>query len=468
MGRFRFVPVLLFLLLSLNARQTTFSGHAPDYAGSVLAFMQSADWFTGWENATGTCTVGEDGNFTFTTDLETTVQVILPLGPYRGYFFAEPGKEYHLVLPGKEELAPEDALNPYYQPEEIHLGLTNFSQDELNMRIVMFNDAFVPYYEKHVNSLYVKTDMQKLETDIRNMEAPFTKSDNDYFRAYRNYRYGMLKMLANQQKTRSLSEEYFNGKPVLYHNPAYGDLFNQVFEKYFLFVGRTEAGKRLYTDINESGSYSALMRTLSEAGGFSSDTLKEIIILKQMHDEFYGNQFSRQGILKILDSLEGNTRIAIHRGIAASIRHKITRLLAGYPPPSFTLSDNQGKVVSLSDFAGQYVYLNFCTCQSYACLNEFNSLAKMHERLGEKLVILTVATDPMDEVLEKFLAKNQYNWTFLLYDRQPGILKEYDIRAFPTYFLIGPDGKLIYSPAPSPAEDIESRLFELMRGRGDL
>jgi peroxiredoxin len=468
MGRLRFVPVFVFLLLSLHARQTTFSGHAPSYAGTDLTFMQSADWFTGLENTTGTCTVGPDGNFTFTTDLTATVQVILPLGPYRGYFFAEPGKEYKLVLPDKEELAPEDVLNPYYQPEEIHLGMTNFSQDELNMLIVMFNDAFVPYYEKHVNSLYVKTDIQKLEADIRNMEAPFTKYDSDYFRVYRNYRYGMLKMLANQQKTRSLSEEYFDGKPVLYRNPAYGDLFNQVFEKYFIFVGRTEAGKKIYADINEKGSYRALMQTLSTAGGFSNDTLKEIIILKQLHDEFYGNQFSRQGILKILDSLESSTLIAMHRDIASSIRRKITRLLAGYPPPPFTLTDNQGKVVSLSDFAGRYVYLNFCTCQSYACLNEFNSLAKMHERLGEKLVILTVATDPMDTVLEKFLAKNQYNWTFLLYDKQPGILKEYDIRAFPTYFLIGPDGKLVYSPAPSPAEDIESRLFELMRNRGDL
>jgi len=51
---------------------------------------------------------------------------------------------------------------------------------------------------------------------------------------------------------------------------------------------------------------------------------------------------------------------------------------------------------------------------------------------------------------------------------QPEVLKEYDIRAFPTYFLIGPDGKLILSPAPSPAEDFEQRLFEIMKARGDL
>jgi len=74
----------------------------------------------------------------------------------------------------------------------------------------------------------------------------------------------------------------------------------------------------------------------------------------------------------------------------------------------------------------------------------------------------------MEEVLRKFLTSNKYDWKFLLYDRQPEVLKQYDIRAYPTYFLIGPDGKLILSPAPSPSEDFESRLFEVMKARGDL
>jgi peroxiredoxin len=468
MGRIRFVPVLLFCLLPLRALPVVFSGQAPSYAGTRLEFFVSTDWFTGSETSLGSCDVDTSGNFTLTADISETRQVILPLGPFRGYFFAEPGKEYHLVLPEKEELAPEDRLNPYFSADEIHLGLTNFSQDDLNMLIVMFNDAYVPYYEKHVNNVYAKTDMAKLEADITSMEAPFAKYNNAYFRAYRNYRYGMLKMLANQQKARSLSETYFAGKPVYYANPAYGDLFNQVFDKYLLYLSRTETGKQIYTDINQLASYHALKQTLAKTGGFGSDSLNELIVLKQLHDEFYGNQFSRQGILKILDSLEADTHIAVHRDIAASIRSKITRLLAGYPPPAFTLSDTKGNTVNLADYRGKYVYLNFCTCQSYACLNEFNLLAALQQRFGAKLTILTIATDPMDAVLSQFLAKNRYSWTFLLYDRQPGILKDYDIRAFPTYFLIGPDGKLIWSPAPSPGEDVESKLFELMRNRGDL
>ena len=172
--------------------------------------------------------------------------------------------------------------------------------------------------------------------------------------------------------------------------------------------------------------------------------------------------------MNILDTLITSTQIGLHKQIGTAIKHKITRLLAGYVPPQFELLDTDGSLVKLSDFTGSYVYLNFCTCQSYACLNEFNMLADLYKRHKDRLTIITVATDPMEEVLRQFLIKNQYAWKFLHYDNQPEILKDYDIRAFPTYFLIGPDGKLIFSPALSPAENFEQKLFETMRGRGDL
>jgi peroxiredoxin len=278
----------------------------------------------------------------------------------------------------------------------------------------------------------------------------------------------MLKLLANRQRVQSLSDEYFNNHPVLYCNTAYADLFNQVFDKYFLFFGRTSQGQKLFNDVNEAASYQALRETLSANNNFSNDTLTELVILKQIHDEYYGSQFSRAGLLKILDTLVVSTRIAEHRRIAGIIRHKITRLQPGFEPPAFELLDTDGNLVRLSDYKGKYVYLNFCTCQSYACLNEFNMLAQLYQRHKDRIAIITISTDPMEEVLRKFLAKNKYDWKFLHYDKQPGILKEYDIRAFPTYFLIGPDGKLIHSPAASPAEYFEQRLFEVMKARGDL
>ena len=463
------IALMLLLFTAIPfAAQTVISGNAPAYAGTRLVFMQNGDWITGAEQPAGSCDVSEQGNFRLEINLESTRQLYVHLGIYLGYFYAEPGKTYELVLPEKTEKSAEDQLNPYFTPVEIQLGLSNFTAEDLNMLVVMFEDAYDPYYQKHVKALYLKSDNTELENDIQQIEKPFQQYSNAFFREFRRYRYGMLKLFANQQRVQSISDDYFNNHPVLYGNPAYADLFNQVYDKYFIFFGRSDMGKQIYEDINKEGSYSALCKSLSKNTNFGNDTLKELVILKQLHDEYYGSQFSRGGLIKILDSLVAKTTIETHKKIGMSIREKITRLQTGYDPPPFKLQDINGNTLQLSDLIGRYVYLNFCTCQSYACLNEFNALSGIFQRHKERLTILTIATDPMDEVLRQFLTRNKYDWTFLLYDMQPEVLKEYDIRAFPTYFLIGPDGKLILSPAPSPAEDFEQRLFEIMKARGDL
>jgi peroxiredoxin len=469
----RFFFLLFLVLFSPRAfvscaQPVVISGSSPSNANSSLEFLKTTDWITGTEEVAGTCQVDENGDFRIEIVLAETEQLYLYLGIYRGFFYAEPGKSYQLVLPERIDKSPEDLLNPYFEPVEVHLGLSNFSNSELNMLIMMFDDAYIPYYDKHVNNLYVKTDMSRLEEDIQNIENSFHLSPGDFFRQYRHYHYGMLKLLANQQRVQSLSDEYFNNLSVQYNNPAYAGLFNQVYNKYFVFFSRTPEGSRIFTDINQSGSYRALSATLSGTSNFSNDTLRELIVLKQIHDEFYGNQFSRTGLIKILDSLMIGTTIERHREVGKNIREKITRLQPGYEPPQFELLDTDGNLVKLSDFRGRYVYLNFCTCQSYACLNEFNMLTTLHQKHKDRLVILTIATDPMEEILRQFLAKNKYDWKFLHYDNQPSVIRDYDIRAFPTYFLIGPDGKLIFSPADSPAENFEQKLFEAMRSRGDL
>lgn len=468
----RSAALSLFLMMLFGglaqAGQITVMGRAPSFANTQLSFYRTSDWITGTEEIAGECRVSDSGDFHIVIPLETTTQLLIYPGIYKGYFFAEPGKTYQLVLPERRDKSPEDLLNPFFEPLEIHLGLENFTSDDLNILMTMFDDAYIPYYDKHVNNVYIKPDLKKLEEDIKQIEMPFRDYRSSFFRDYRHYRYGMLKLSANQQRVQSLSDEYFNNHPVLYSNPAYADLFNQVYDKYFIFFGRTEAGEKIYQDINQTVSYHNLLNTLSETEHFSNDTLKELVILKQLHDEFYNNQFSRAGLLRILDSLIEDTGIAEHKEFGTNIKRKITRLQPGYEPPQFALRDIDGILVHLSDYKGEYIYLNFCTCQSYSCLNEFDMLADLYARHKNRLTILTVATDPREDVLRQFLAKKQYNWKFLYYDNQPDIMKEYDIRAFPTYFLIGPDGKLIYSPALSPAENFEQKLFEAMKARGDL
>jgi len=101
-------------------------------------------------------------------------------------------------------------------------------------------------------------------------------------------------------------------------------------------------------------------------------------------------------------------------------------------------------------------------------MNEFDLLKKISKKYTDKLVIITVSIDDTYEEMTNYIKNNDYDWIFLHYGNQPNIIKEYDIRGFPTYFLIGPDGKLIFSPAKAPNEYFEIELFKIMKSRGDL
>ena len=95
-------------------------------------------------------------------------------------------------------------------------------------------------------------------------------------------------------------------------------------------------------------------------------------------------------------------------------------------------------------------------------------LKSLYQRHKERLEIVTISIDNDFNLFLNYVLENNYDWQFLHYGNQSSVLSEYDVRALPTYFLIDPEGKLSISPAPSPSENIEKYLFEIMRDNNDL
>jgi len=215
-------------------------------------------------------------------------------------------------------------------------------------------------------------------------------------------------------------------------------------------------------------SYTRLKATLAKDEVIGKDSLLELVILKGLHDGFFDDKFSRSALLSILDSLYRQTQIAEHLIIAENIRSKVTRLLPGFVPAPFELYSTSGKLTSLKDFEGKYVYLNFCSISSYTCLQEFTLLKRLYDKHSKYLEIVTISIDNDENELKRFVEQSGYPWTFLYYGNKPDVIKDFDVRVFPTYFLIGPDRKLLMSPAASPKENFEILLFNLLRSRGEI
>ena len=72
------------------------------------------------------------------------------------------------------------------------------------------------------------------------------------------------------------------------------------------------------------------------------------------------------------------------------------------------------------------------------------------------------------EKAKDLIERSGYRWKFLHYGNQVNIINEYDIRAYPTYYLIDREGKLVMSPAPTPNDQFEGRLFKVLRADGVL
>ncbi|MDD3567116.1 MAG: TlpA disulfide reductase family protein [Bacteroidales bacterium] len=466
----KILPVIIFFIvapLTLPA-QVTLSGNAPSYAGQELVFFKYADYVTQTEEVIARCNVDEDGNFTCNLKVDEITYVFNHLGIYRVYLFVEPQKSYQLVLPEHEPKTEQQRLNPYFREVDLHVGIANMKPNDLNYLISTFDLLFNQHFDDIVKDAYSGNPTLPIDSLTAKMEGMFSQFNNPFFDSYRNYRYGLLSQIALMQQSRSISSNYFENRPILYNNPAYMELFNLLFDKYFLFFARSDSGNSDIDRATNSRSYSQLKSTLAQDDVLANDTLLELVILKGLHDGFFDDRFSRGGLLAILDSLYSQSLIPEHLLIAENIRTKVTRLLPGFVPAPFELYTIDGKLVKLNDFEGKYVYLNFCSTTSYTCLQEFPLLETIYEKYKKHLEIVTIAVDQEIDDLKLFLDQTNYEWTFLHYGNKPDIVRDFDIRAFPTYFLIGPDRRLIISPAPSPKENFEQQFFNMLRSRGKL
>lgn len=467
--RFFFTLFLSLTLSSLGYSVSThISGKDIRYANKEITFLESSDPFTGKEDVIGTCQADSLGVFNIEFNLTETKYIYSYQGIKKLYFFAEPGAGYEVVLPEFVEFTQADKLNPFFTYIDVHLATNEFIEEELNVQIRMFMDAYLPYFNKHVEKAFSELDFSQLDKDIDKMEKPFVKSKNKYFQEYREYKYGMLRFLAYQHKSNIISKQYFKSKPVLINNPAYIELFNKVYAGYFTHFARADEDKKLADALSNEKSFKALNKALSGDEVLQPDELVNMVALKCLFEEFYDDNYSRNSMLEVLNSFLEDEAPEYQKQIARNIIEKVTQLLVGYAPPAFELYDIDSNLVTLDDYKGKFVYLNFCSCFSYSCLNEFTQLQLLYEKHNKYLEIISIVIDDDVQVMRDFVQRSGYSWKFLHFANQPDILQEYDIRIFPTYYLIDDEGKLVQSPAATPNEAFEGRLFKELRAKGIL
>ena len=117
--------------------------------------------------------------------------------------------------------------------------------------------------------------------------------------------------------------------------------------------------------------------------------------------------------------------------------------------PDFTVVNNEGEEVSISEFKGKKVIINFWASWCPPCVEEMPEFQLLHDELDpEETVLLAInLTDGQREtktLANNFLAENNLDMN-VLYDTQGNAFYEFNVTSIPQTFFLDEEGTVQYS-----------------------
>ncbi len=460
---------LLFLLASIvgyggTKSTTVVKGQVLNPRGNTIKLSTVADYFT-HEPMEYTIDLAGDNRFEFEISVDEAKIAKLQHGNSEIEIFIEPEQELSLSFDAWDMQATvifegDGASNNTY--------LNLFEQ-----KFARLTDEYIIYKMASMNAQEFKIMMKKKRQEKNafyqkhKKSFKFTKTFDGYAKADIDYWFGHHLMRFRWEHAfyndipppLDLPYEYFD---FLREDIAISNDEAVTNEKYLFFLDQfleyeNARIRRIVGPSYKEPKYRGAEQHLT--GKAMYYILANELYLKCKSNQTYviGNDVRR-----FLENCENES----YKDLVKAEYKKANGLEAGAPAPNFSLVDTDNQVVSLNDFKGKVVYVDFWATWCVPCRHEIlNSKRLKQEFQGREVVFLYISLDTNVDSWRRFLQKHELKGVHLFARDvyKSDVATQYGVRGLPSFFLIDKSGNLARVPAKRSSEPgVVSEINEVL------
>ena len=452
-----FLFVLLFLSSIVSFSQTiNITGKADGQADELVRLIVYADQFSHRYKTLATTRTDSHGNFEINLKIEKTDYAFLAVGLKKGEFYLKPGAKYNFNIIKDTSTRQRSVF------DELPLQFTMTATDAgLNRNIGDYNEMYNQFIYRNATRIY-KGRSKQLITDFETRaKMQFGKTNDDYFINYMQSSFASLEWIGLKNKQQILST-YIANKPVLYNNIQYTDFFGEFMKAYLSSTNYFDYREVVET-IQSANALKRIDEMLKRDSILAKDQqLRALSTLLILARKSHSPDLPKGRVAELIKEIQQKSPDKMIREIAGNYYEKLQKLESGTAAPSFELTDAKGDTVRLKQFEGKFSLLSFIRPDCRVCLLQLEDLSKLQEKHKTRLQNITIVYGPNYPEVIRFADSRLYDWPFLNLKKDILLLEQYEIKTYPTYAIINPDGTIAMIPTPMPDESLELYLIRIM------